>query len=191
MRWLCVLASMTFFHSNAQNICLHIMENSIKMENDSLKFKMTLSNDYSDSYVMYNLNYPSIDHNSINAILDRAMPRLLIGIIDENNELPKKISASTAPIDYNSMSLIINKYQIVNANCIDSINVVVSLKSIELTKGFYRLQVRYFSNNYYKKELLKARKIDSRLKNSKLFKGVLKSNICSFAIEKPISSQLE
>lgn len=191
MKWITLITCLFFFQSQAQHLHLNIVENSIKIKNDSLYFKYKFQNKSNSTLVLYNTRYGGLDAAGIEYIILKTdsinvipLPRVLIDIYDHNNELPKLYFP---PTRHNSRQPVydIGKYIVFKPNESKEYKFTQVLWPSRFSKGEYKLQLVYFSNKYYKYNFLNAKKKDIRLKNSMMFMGILKSNTVKFYYTPP------
>lgn len=183
MKWILLLACMLVLEVKGQKVSLTIEQKSIRLENDTLKFKIRVHNFDTVAYVFYNLDGTSIEIPGMDTLLNIALPRLLVRIYDRHNRLPDKIRATlkgfraevvAEEVEYGDL------YKLVRSGKVRVFDVAIGLWPIYPKRGIYKLQVRYFSNDYYDEEYANEKKGKASLRGSKMFKGVLMSNICSF-----------
>lgn len=200
MKWIALaFVSIFFYQVQAQSVCLQLLEKNIEVKDDTLYFKFKIQNNGTESLVFYNLNNPD---NGTSFLTDSALktgiPGLLVDVMNANNELPSKIRATTDPfmgpsilkdsidrplkIDSMDCSLT-DKYHIIKPNETKEYEVALDIWPIYLQKGIHKIQLRYYSNNYYNKSFRKAQKTDINLKNSIMFKGILRSNIIIYTVK--------
>lgn len=186
MKWIALaFVSIFFYEVQAQKVCLLLLENSIKMKDDTLYFKFKIQNNSVDTIVFYNLNYLDNGFTIFNDPLlktKKIIPRLLVDIFNENNQLPRAIRTRTGPKDFLEFSSIIDKYYIFKPNETREYDVALDVWPISLQKGEHKIQLRFFSNSYYDKSFRKAQKTDISLRNSVLFKGILRSNMITYTV---------
>lgn len=186
MRWILIFASLFFCQLHAQNVTLSLVENSIKLNNDSLYFKYKIHNNSSSTLTFYNVRLFNIEISMPSQFrnIKKKLPGLLVKIIDKNNKLPNKITLSTARLSHYEKSIdksSYNKYVILKPNESIGYDYLLYIGNIgSMVEGKYKLQLEYFSNNYYKYKFQKAKQRDKRLKNSVMFSDTINSNICSF-----------
>jgi len=176
-----VIVTMCFGYGKifSQNVSLVIVENSIKVCNDSLYFKLRLHNLDSVPFAFYNL-YLSPGFNFITGFeevnKDSIMPSLLVNVYDKTGKLPKKLRVHTGPIDTTG-SWAWETYNIIKPNESLDIDCKLYLWHINLKKGRYKLQIQYLSNEiYYKEDFLNEKQRKPTLINCRMFEGILKSN---------------
>lgn len=178
---------MIIIQVQAQNVSLSIVDNSISIKDDSLYFKVRIQNNSNSKLVFYNLYYPCINIMPDDSLVNKTLPCLLVDILDKKNAFPKKYEQSIGgEIDdfLNDFERLgIDKYNILKPNEIKEYNVTLDIWPIDLRRGRYKLQLKYFSNDYYKEDFEAKNKKDPDLKNSIMFNGILKSNIYSFSIK--------
>lgn len=184
MNWIVLFTNMVLIQVQAQNVSLLFIEKSIQIKNDTLYFNVRVQNNSADILVFYNLNYVGNGNvNLTDSKLKKAMPSLLVDIFDENNELPSIIRARTGPKDFSKYLSVIGKNHIIKPSESVVYNIALDLWPINLKKGTYKMQLRYFSNCYFNKSFKKSIKTDPGLNHSILFKGILRSNICLVSVE--------
>lgn len=199
MKWIALaFISVFFYQVQAQSVCLQLLENSVEIKDDTLYFKFKIQNNGTETLVFYNLNSPANGESFFtDSKLKKGMPCLLVDVMNANNELPSKIRARTAPfmgpsmledsidrplrIDSMDCSLT-DKYHIIKPNETKEYDVALDIWPIYLQKGIHKIQLRYYSNNFYNKSFRKAQKTDTNLKNSIMFKGILRSNIIIYTV---------
>lgn len=190
MKWI-VLAfvSIFFCEVQAQSVCLHLLEKSIEVKDDTLYFKFKIQNNGTETLVFYNLNSPENGMSFFtDSKLKKGIPGLLVDVMNANNELPSKMRTQTMPFGGPEMLLdsmewsLIDKYHIIKPNETKEYDVALDIWPIYLQKGIHKIQLRYYSNNYYNKSFRKAQKTDIYLKNSNMFKGILRSNIIMYTV---------
>lgn len=190
MKWI-VLAfvSIFFCEVQAQSVCLHLLEKSIEVKDDTLYFKFKIQNNGTETLVFYNLNSPENGMSFFtDSKLKKGIPGLLVDVMNANNELPSKMRTQTMPFGGPEMLLdsmewsLIDKYHIIKPNETKEYDVALDIWPIYLQKGIHKIQLRYYSNNYYNKSFRKAQKTDFYLKNSIMFKGILRSNIIMYTV---------
>lgn len=190
MKWI-VLAfvSIFFCEVQAQSVCLHLLEKSIEVKDDTLYFKFKIQNNGTETLVFYNLNSPENGMSFFtDSKLKKGIPGLLVDVMNANNELPSKMRTQTMPFGGPEMLLdsmewsLIDKYHIIKPNETKEYDVALDIWPIYLQKGIHKIQLRYYSNNYYNKSFRKAQKTDIYLKNSIMFKGILRSNIIMYTV---------
>lgn len=186
MKWITFIACLFFLQANAQQLHLFIVENSVKVKDDSVYFKYKFQNNSNSTLVLYNTRHGWLDAAGIEKINLQAdsykitpLPCVLIDIYNHNNELPKLYFPSTG---HNSRQPVydIGKYIVFKSNESKEYKFTQALWPSRFNKGEYKLQLVYFSNKYYKYQFLNAKKKDNRLKKSVMFMGVVKSNIVKF-----------
>ena len=96
------------------------------------------------------------------------------------NKLPRKMSSKMGgeillDVQY-------DKFYIFKPYESKEYNVVIDYSPIYLKKRTYKLQLKYYSNDYYKKDFEKMKNLDAEMKNYILYKGIIKSNIVSIRI---------
>lgn len=184
MKWLLLLACMLVLEVKGQKVSLTIEQKSIRLENDTLKFKIRVHNFDSVAYAFYNLGSTSIDGSDMDTLLNIAMPRLMVRFFDRHNRLPDKIRARLkgfrAEENFAEDVELGDPYELVRPGKVRVFDVAIWLWPIYPKSGIYKLQVRYFSNDWYDEEYANEKKGKTSLRGSKVFKGVLMSNICSF-----------
>lgn len=190
MKWI-VLAfvSIFFCEVQAQSVCLHLLEKSIEVKDDTLYFKFKIQNNGTETLVFYNLNSPENGMSFFtDSKLKKGIPGLLVDVMNANNELPSIMRTQTMPFGGPEMLLdsmewsLIDKYHIIKPNETKEYDVALDIWPIYLQKGIHKIQLRYYSNNYYNKSFRKAQKTDIYLKNSIMFKGILRSNIIMYTV---------
>ena len=199
MKWIALaFVSLFFYQVQAQSVCLQLLENSLEIKNDTLYFKFKIQNNGTESLVFYNLNSPENGDSFLtDSKLNKGIPGLLVDVMNTNNELPSKIRARTAPytapliledsidrplkIDSMDCSLT-DKYHIIKPNETKEYDIALDIWPIYWQKGIHKIQLRYYSNNYYNKSFRKAQKTDVNLKNSILFKGILRTNMITYDV---------
>lgn len=184
MKWITFTFSfiMVLIQSCGQNVSLNVLQNSIQTKMDTLFFTFKIQNNSTDTLVFYNLNVPEYGCKIMtDSLLQKRQPGLLVDILNENNELPSVIKARTGRTDFSQYS--VNEYQILKPKEYKEYHIALDLWPINLKKGYYKLQIRYYSNNYYWKSFIQAKKIDPKLNSSMLFKGLLKSNFVSVMLD--------
>lgn len=184
MKWI-VLAfvSILFYEVQAQSVCLHLLENSIKMKNDTLFFKFKIQNNGTETLVFYNLNYTENGTSFfIDSALKKGIPGLLVDVMNANNELPSIIRTRTMPLELLKNLSLRDKYHIIKPNTTKEYDVALDIWPIYLQKGVHKIQLRYYSNNCYVNYFKKAKKTDINLKNSIMFKGIIRSNIITYTV---------
>ena len=166
----------------AQNVCFSIFEESIKTKNDTLYLRFKVHNRTANKLAFYNINYADFDGPwaTNNFLKKDVLPRLLFSVLDKENKYSKYLRSRTGPYDISTFKAIINKYIILKPNESVEYNIKLCLWPINLKRGRYKVQLKYFLNNYYQKDFNKAKKKDRKLDNCVLFKGVVKSNVCWF-----------
>ena len=168
MKWITLIACLFFFQTNAQQLHLIIVENSIKIKNDSVYFKYKFQNKSNSSLVLYNTRYGGLDPFGVENIVSQPdstkvtpLPRVLIDIYNHNNELPKLYFPAT---EHNSRQpdYGIDKYTVLKPNESREYEFTQALWPSRFDKGEYKLHLVYFSNKYYKNQFLNAKKKDNR-----------------------------
>ncbi|HEY5588335.1 MAG TPA: hypothetical protein VIK86_05190 [Candidatus Paceibacterota bacterium] len=191
MKWITLIVCLFFFQSQAQHLHLSIVENSIRVKNDSLYFKYKFQNNSDSTLVLYNTRHVWLDAAWIEKINLHAdsykitpLPCVLIDIYNHNNELPKLYFP---PTRHNSRQPVydIGKYIVFKPKESKEYEYTQALWPSRFNKGEYKLQLVYFSNKYYKYKFINAKKKDKRLKNSVMFRGVIKSNNVKFYYTPP------
>ena len=102
----------------------------------------------------------------------------------EVNILSNEANVSILPKAYKRQTFDISTIWILASD--DSIEVgqKISIYTISLKKGQYKLSIYYPSNDFYNKDYYKRKKVDPDLKNTHQFKGVLNSNVCKFNLKR-------
>jgi len=199
MKWIALaFLSIFFYEVQAQSVCLQLFENSVEIKADTLYFKFKIQNNGTETLVFYNLNSPANGMSFFtDSKLKKGMPCLLVDVMNANNELPSKMRVTTAPfrgpsmlkdsidrplkIDSMDCSLT-DKYHIIKPNETKEYDIALDIWPIYLQKGIHKIQLRYYSNNFFNKSFRKAQKTDINLKNSMMFKGILRSNIIIYTV---------
>ena len=179
------------------------------MCNDTLYCKYKIENKTDSVLVLYSTDYLWLkdgdEYLNSKEFYDGAWPRLWATIIDSNNEYaeteirmvmrdrfppdstPPPPRPST-PIKY----LILQPFQSVENDNFLILNSVKSLDDslfemkewipyIFVTNGVQKFQLEYFSGPAFRNRFRKDKQRDSRLKNSIMFEGIVKSNVCTFS----------
>ncbi|MDD4922206.1 MAG: hypothetical protein PHS30_06985 [Bacteroidales bacterium] len=192
MKWI-ALAFVSLFSCNvqAQNLCLHLLESSIELRADTLYFKFRIQNNGTETWALHNLHCADFGWIYLtDKRLREWRPSLLVDVMDANNVLPSKIRSRTLPFrgpgeidstDYSSC--FDGKFCILRPNEVKEYNATLCIWPINIQKGIHKIQLRYFSNNYYKKTFRKAKKTDINLANSMMYKGILRSNIITYVVK--------
>jgi len=180
------------------------------MRDDTLYFKYRIDNKSDNVFVLYKVDFAGVkdDDEYLNSknFYDYAYPRLWATIINSNNEyaiggmrvvmrcyFPPDSSPSRPslpPIKY----LVLQPYQSVEY---DNSLILHSMKlyddSLFISKmkenvfytfvsdGIQNFQLEYFSGPAFRKKFRRDKQRDSRLKNSIMFEGIIKSNVCTFS----------
>jgi hypothetical protein len=184
MKWIILITNMIFIQIHTQNVSLYILENSINLKDDTLYFRFRIQNNDKNSLVFYNLNLA--ENGCIiftDSILQKRQPGLLVDMLNEKNELPSVIRARMGHIDFSKYDSAFNKYHFIRPNETLEYNIALDIWPSNLKKGEYKLQLKYYSNNFYHKNFIEAKKTDPKLKNSIMFKGILRSNIVSITVD--------
>jgi hypothetical protein len=182
MKWIILIANILFIQMHTQNVSLYILEKNINISKDTLYLKFKIKNNSSETLVFYNLDVAENGSALFSdSVLQKRQPGLLVDVLNENNELPSVIRARTGPIDLSQCT--INEYHILKPNESKEYNVVLDLWPINLKKGIYKLQLRYYSNNFYYENYIEAKKTDTNLKYSVMYKGILRSNIVPLIVD--------
>jgi hypothetical protein len=171
--------------SATNEVELSIMPETMSLSNDTLQFKYRITNNTAKDLVFYNSRLLSFDNPVLNLQrLKNGISGVLITIVDQNNKMSKYFRARTDP--WNQLNFKpdrYDKYDIYDTYIVLKHNESIihtakeSLWPINLQKGSYKLQITYFSYNYYEAAYSKIKEKNSKLKNTILFKGSLKSNI--------------
>ena len=185
---------------SAQSIKLTIQPNSIKVQNDSLYFKYKIQNNSDTIFVLYNVGLvdfvlnPMLEDNlDFDSILSNHLS-LTAFIYDKNDNLPTKFRTTTWPfrdprkpvkLTYEEkISSFHGKYILLKKRESIEYERRLYIANIGLEKGPCKFQLVYYSldhqNTQEYKKYVKAKKQNIRLKNSFMFEGKLKSNVCSF-----------
>ncbi|NOU45788.1 MAG: hypothetical protein HOO86_01855 [Bacteroidales bacterium] len=184
MNWFFLILNLLYIQyiqSQDQELSLMIKANDIHVKNDTLYLKYDLYNKSKDKLVFYNINCAEFASERLtDSLLKIRTPLILINVYNDTKQLPDKIRSRTGPKDFSKYLTIINQYTIVGANEKMEFDIAVDVWPINLKKGKYKIQLKYYSNNYYDRSFNEANKTDNRIKNSLMFKGILKSNICTF-----------
>jgi len=188
-------------HLSAQKIELTIVPNSVKVKNDSLYFKYKIQNNSDTVFVLYNIGIIGIElDDSADITIPFRVPRLSALISDKNGDLPSVLWVShisymnprdipkqqTQTYEESINTNFYGKYVVLSQDKIIEYDRRVYIGNIGfgnigLKKGTYTFQLRYSSpSDYYDQKYKKAKEKDKRLKNSVLFKGEIKSNVCTF-----------
>jgi hypothetical protein len=182
MEWLLLITNIFFIPIQAQNVSLCIIENTVNISEDTLCFKFKIKNNNSKTLVFYNLDVA--ENGCIlftDSVLQKRQPGLLVNVFNENDELPSVVRARTGRIDLSECA--INEYHILKPHESKEYDVVLDLWPINLKKGTYKLQLKYYSNDFYNNSIKEAKKTNPELKYSVMFKGILRSNIVSLIVD--------
>jgi len=193
------MSFLTLFLS-AQNIELTILPQSVKVQNDSLCFRYKIQNICDTVFVLYNIglvNYmvnPRLEVNlDIDSILSNDLSLVAL-IYDKNGNLPTKLWVTMPPfrepnkpvkLTYEEiMSSYHGKYIVLKQGESIEYDRRLNVAKMGLEKGTCTFQLVYFSvghqNKQEYKKYLKSKNQDIRLKNSVMFEGKVKSNVCFF-----------
>ncbi len=182
MKWIFLITGMLFIQLQAQNVSLNIIENTVKVNNDTISFKFIVKNNDTTTLVFYNLDDAELGASFLDTdtLSKTRIPGLFVNIMNKMNKLPSKMSGKLGGEiiinDKYNQSHIIKPYES------KEYNVVIDYTPIYLKKRTYKLQLKYYSNDYYKKDFEKMKNLDAEMKNYILYKGIIKSNIVSIRI---------
>ena len=189
-----------------QDVVLSIVKNSIYFSNNSVYFKVKIKNESNHTYVFYNLTYSDFDDSDFNdSILNVCVnsvefhPRLMLIVKNDRKEVcrykypdvppsyldPKDITIAKkeaarleklSRIRYNNF----NKFMVLKPDSEKVFTVSDRMSKLALKKGFYTLQLKYFSNNHFLEDFNVIVKNNAEFKDYVLYNGYLKSNTCVF-----------
>jgi len=169
-----------YLKSQANNIIISIEENSVQTKNDSLYFQISIKNNMLNEVALYNLKNIDFDGPWVDdQFIIKACPRVMLSVLDKSNDYSKYLRSNTG--NFKSFCPNVKTCTILKPNTIIKYKVQVSLWPINLKNGKYMIQLRYFNNEYYKKDFNILIKKNPKLKKCIFFKGILKSNTCSFS----------
>jgi len=189
----------------SQNVEITLYQNSIKLCNDTLYFKYQIENKSDSILVLYNLESVSVklkaEYTDSQDFYEGAWPGFKVIITDSNDEYPTTVmsidgfrppetsippSPPSPPIKYTVLQphqntiydniLIIRNEELLN----DSLFEVEKGIHSFLQKGIHKFQLEYFSGPAFRKRFNKDKQRDNSLKNSVMFEGIIKSNVCTF-----------
>jgi len=195
----------------SQNVEITLYQNSLKMRNDTLYFTYKIENKSDSIIVLYEIESVSVKLTDEDIpqekYYDIARPRFLAKITGENNEYPSTILRSimrdhfppdTLPPSPQHPSVSPIKYIVLQPHQNVEHDNILILNSMELfndplfepkegipytflSNEIYKFQLEYFSGPAFRKRFNKDKQWDSRLKNSIMFEGIVKSNVCTFS----------
>jgi len=179
---------------SAQNIKLTLLQNSIKIHNDSLYFKYRIQNNSDTILILYNVGMVDVamSEKSVDVPMYVTYAGLSIFIYNKNDEFQPRKWFTTGPFkdprepikqtyEDSIRTISSGKYIVLKQTKVVEYDRRVSLEYTDLEKGIYKVLLKYgFSFDYYKEKYIKTKAKDPRLKNSVLFEGEISSNICSF-----------
>jgi hypothetical protein len=176
---------------SAQNIELTILPQSIRVQDNLLYFIYRIQNNSDSIFVLYNVR--GFDYATHEEQYYEYAPRLSAFIYDNNDELKQRkwirmlrYQKPGSPVvrtyEDSITDISFGKYIILNSGKAVEYDGRLRIENFELEKGIYKFQLRYFSSNHYRQIYIKAKKKDALLKNSLLFEGVIRSNVCSFKL---------
>jgi hypothetical protein len=166
------------FNSIAQNFNLKLEESSIRISNDTLIFKVLLTNLDTIPYVFIALDaLPNFNlHNYDTTIKTHQRIGLVVDIRNKKKKLPKKYRQQIGgPSDF-TYWFGVEKCSMIKSNECREFNYRVCLWPLDLKRGKYSLVLKYYSDfdnlqNFYTLEYIK------KCSNGyKLFYGELVSN---------------
>lgn len=186
MKLIAIVVCLMFSQLQAQVLHLSLLDKSVIVKNDSLHFKYRFQNTSDLTLVLYNAKFGDFDMFGIDNIISAnrkigitPLPRLLIDIYNRENKLPKLIFQTlNHEISINIYNA--GKYILLKPNESLEYDFTISLFHHGLITGEYKLQLVYFSNSYYESYFLNAKKKYNNLKNTLMFKDVVKSNKVQF-----------
>ncbi len=184
MKWIILTLNinMVLIQTCAQNVNLYVIQNSIHIKKDTIYLSFKIQNTETETLVFYNLNVPENGCTHLtDSLLQKRQPSLLVDILNENNELPCIIKARSGRKDHSQYA--INEYHILKPNECKEYQIALDLWPINLKKGCYKLQLKYYSNNYYYSSFIQAKKTDPNLNGSSMFKGIVMSNFVPITID--------
>jgi len=168
-----------FLQSQSNKINISIVENSVQSRNDSLYFQISIKNSMLNEVAFYNLNNIDFDGPWVDELfIKNACPRVMLSVLDNSNKYSKYFRSNTG--NFKSFCPIVKTCTILKPNTLIKYNLKISLWPINLKSGKYKIQLRYFNNEYYKKEFAIIKKNNPNLKKCIFFKGIIKSNTSSF-----------
>jgi hypothetical protein len=183
-----ILALITFLIANqtsSQELHLQLILSDISVKKDTLTFNYRFTNAGDKTLILFNTRLTDVDVSGYEKILSERypdnivpIPRILVEIYDENNELPPRFFNTGPTEDIDDLG--IGKYISLRSNMNRLYEKKIPLKRLHLKNGEYRLQLVYFSNNYYKRQYYNLKKNKAGSKDSILFQGIVKSNIVKF-----------
>ena len=194
---------------SAQNVELTLLQNSLRMEGDSLYFSYKIQNKSDTAFVFYNIR-------TIEVLLDleddadyiNGKTHLYALIYDNKDNLPSDMIMTTAHDTYERLmsSKYYGKYIVLEPGKSVKYDTRISIWNLTkarfmalygdewscleeaekkgLENGIYKFQLVYFSwSDNYKRRYVKEKKNNARLKDTHLFEGEIKSNVCIFELQ--------
>ncbi|MDR0866793.1 MAG: hypothetical protein LBO74_17955 [Candidatus Symbiothrix sp.] len=173
---------------------IELFPSSIRVQDDSLYFTYKLTNKSPNTLLFYHVQY---FHFRMESYTESDFPkdghwfpRCFIWIMDGNGKLPEymmtrllhymlpgsELPQNKLPAEYDAYS-----YVKLAANENRAFSISQFIGNLPLIEGNYKFKLQYFSppNDYFEQRFKREKK-RRNLKDSKLFQGIVESNICSF-----------
>lgn len=172
------LMLLTTNYIQCQGVSISIIDKSFRIKNDSLFFKVRLENNTVNPLFFWNLEMALYDAtvwkmNGKN--LQYYFPTLSVNILNDKNK-PLNLSFAMIPGSrYLSPQKKVGLYYLVKPHTFIVYEVGYDIWIVGLKKGKYSIQLKYYGNEFSRKDFEKIKLKNNKLTNYVLHKGMLKS----------------